>query len=154
MIAAVDINSRRLEMSERLGADATFVAGSDFPESFRTMNKGRLADMVILTTGAESAIMQAFKSVDRGGTLLFFAPAGKGATVSLPVNDLFWRNEITLTSSYAANYEEHVIALELIRQRKINVRDMITHRLPLSETAEGFRLVQEAKESIKVIIEP
>jgi L-iditol 2-dehydrogenase len=31
---------------------------------------------------------------------------------------------------------------------------MITHRLPLSETAEGFRLVQEAKESIKVIIEP
>jgi len=31
---------------------------------------------------------------------------------------------------------------------------MITHRLGLAETQEGFRLVAEARESIKVIIEP
>jgi L-iditol 2-dehydrogenase len=31
---------------------------------------------------------------------------------------------------------------------------MITHRLPLAETGVGFKLVAEAKESIKVIIEP
>jgi L-iditol 2-dehydrogenase len=44
--------------------------------------------------------------------------------------------------------------MELIRQGKVNVRDMITHRLPLSETAEGFRLVERAEESLKVIITP
>lgn len=154
MIAAVDINRHRLGMAERLGADATMEAGDGVPESFRKMNKGRQADIVILTAGAEKAIVQAFQSVDRGGTILFFAPAGKGVTVPLPINDLFWRNEITLTSSYAANYGEHMIAMELIRQGKINVRDMITHRLPLSETSKGFRLVEEAKESLKVIIEP
>jgi L-iditol 2-dehydrogenase len=31
---------------------------------------------------------------------------------------------------------------------------MITHRLPLAEAGRGFKLVAEAKESIKVIIEP
>jgi L-iditol 2-dehydrogenase len=31
---------------------------------------------------------------------------------------------------------------------------MITHRLPLAETQEGFRLVAEGRESIKVIIKP
>jgi L-iditol 2-dehydrogenase len=31
---------------------------------------------------------------------------------------------------------------------------MITHRLTLAETGIGFQLVAEAKESIKVIIEP
>jgi hypothetical protein len=31
---------------------------------------------------------------------------------------------------------------------------MITHRLPLAETGEGFRLVAEAGESLKVIVEP
>lgn len=31
---------------------------------------------------------------------------------------------------------------------------MITHRLPLDETAKGFNLVAEASDSIKVIIEP
>jgi threonine dehydrogenase-like Zn-dependent dehydrogenase len=31
---------------------------------------------------------------------------------------------------------------------------MITHRFPLKDTVEGFRLVAGAGESIKVIIEP
>jgi L-iditol 2-dehydrogenase len=46
------------------------------------------------------------------------------------------------------------MAMELIRQKKVNVRDMITHRFPLAETLKGFRLVEEAGESLKVIIEP
>jgi L-iditol 2-dehydrogenase len=75
-------------------------------------------------------------------------------SVPFPVNDLFWRNEITLTSSYAANYNEHMMSMEFIRQGKVNVRDMITHRLPLHDAAEGFRLVETAGESIKVIIAP
>ncbi|HET6516421.1 MAG TPA: alcohol dehydrogenase catalytic domain-containing protein [Thermodesulfovibrionales bacterium] len=154
MIGAVDIVRYRLDFAKKLGADVIFEAGDDLPESFRRMNRGRPADIVILTTGAEKAISSAFRSVDRGGTILFFAPASKGVAVPLPVNDLFWRNEITLTSSYAANYDEHTVALELIRQGKVNVGDMITHRLPLSETAKGFSLVEEAKESMKVIIEP
>jgi L-iditol 2-dehydrogenase len=153
-VAATDINRYRLEAAASLGADATVNAEEDVPEIFKQLNKGRLADLVILTAGAEVAISQAFRAVDRGGTILFFAPAGKGVTIPLPVNDLFWRNEITLTSSYAANYQEHVIAMEFIRQGKVNVNAMITHRLPLSETVRGFQLVEDAGDSLKVIIEP
>lgn len=154
LIVATDINDYRLSAARRLGADEAIDAGEDVPGAFRKINGGRPADVVILTTGSERAIIQAFQSVDKGGTILFFAPANRGVSVPLPVNDLFWRNEITLTSSYAANYNEHMTAMELIRQRNVNVRDMITHRLPLSETAEGFCLVERAEESIKVIITP
>jgi L-iditol 2-dehydrogenase len=154
LVVSSDISSYRLDAAKRLGADETVNATEDLPLRFREMNKGRAADIVILTAGSEKAIEQAFGSTDRGGTILFFAPAQKGVTVPLPVNDLFWRNEITLTSSYAANYAEQMIALELIRQKKVNVLDMITHRLPLAETAKGFELVEKAKESLKVIIEP
>jgi L-iditol 2-dehydrogenase len=45
-------------------------------------------------------------------------------------------------------------ALELIKSKKVNVKDMITHRFPLAEIQKGFKFVSEAKESIKVIIEP
>ena len=154
LIVATDISKYRLSAARRLGADELIDATDDVPMTFRNINKGRPADIVIVTTGAERAIIQALQSVDRGGTILFFAPAGKGVSVSLPVNDLFWRNEITLTSSYAANYSEHMISMELIRQGKVNVREMVTHRLPLEETAEGFRLVERAEESLKVIITP
>jgi L-iditol 2-dehydrogenase len=154
LVVATDINSYRLDAAKRFGADGTIEGSADVPAIFSGMNRGGQADIVILTTGAERAIDQAFRSVDRGGAILFFAPAGRGVSIPLPVNDLFWRNEISLTSSYAANCEEHVTAMEFIRQRRINVRDMITHRLPLEETPRGFRLVEDARESIKVIIEP
>ncbi len=154
VVVATDITPYRLDRAKRFGADETIYGREDVPGSFRKMNSGRGADIVILTAGAEIAIDQAFRSVERGGTVLFFAPANAGVTVPLPVNDLFWRNEITLTSSYAANYQEHVTAMELIRQKRVNVLDMITHRLPLEETQKGFGLVEEAKDSLKVIIEP
>jgi len=154
-VAAVDINPRRLEAARRFGADAALEASPSVAEEFRKLNGGRGADAVILTTGAPAAIAAAFEAVDRGGTVLFFAPtAERDAAVPLPVNALFWRNEVTLTSSYAANYEEHAAALELIRQGKVVVADMITHRLPLARAGEGFRLVSEAGESLKVIIRP
>jgi L-iditol 2-dehydrogenase len=154
LVAASDVSEFRLNAARKLGADGVIFAGDDVPRAFRDMNGGRPADIVILTAGAESAIVHAFRSVDRGGAVLFFAPAGKGVSVPLPVNELFWRNEITLTSSYAANYEEHMIAMEMIRQGRVNVRDMVTHRLPLAETAKGFGLVEAAGASLKVIITP
>jgi L-iditol 2-dehydrogenase len=154
LIAAADINQYRLQEAARSGADAIIHADKDLPQAFKDINQGRLADIVILATGAEKAIEQAFRSVDRGGTVLFFAPAPQGAVMALPFNELFWRNEITLTSSYAANYAEHCAAMELIRQGRVKVRDLITHRLPLSETQKGFKLVEAAKESLKVIVEP
>jgi L-iditol 2-dehydrogenase len=154
LVIASDISGYRLEAAKKLGADEAVNATEDLPAKFRKINNGRAADIVILTAGTEKAIEQAFRSTDRGGTVLFFAPAQNGVTVPLPVNDLFWRNEITLTSSYAANYSEHAIAMELIRQKRVNVLEMITHRLPLSETGRGFKLVEDAQESLKVIIEP
>ncbi len=154
IIVSSDVDEFRLKAAGRFGADAVIRAGDDVPRIFSEINGGRAADVVILTAGAEKAIAQAFQSVDRGGTVLFFAPAGRGVSVPLPVNELFWRNEITLTSSYAANYEEHMVSMELIRQGRVNVGDMITHRLPLDETAKGFGLVEKAGESLKVIITP
>ncbi len=44
--------------------------------------------------------------------------------------------------------------MELIRSGRVNVKSMVTHRLPLARAQEGFRLVAEAGESLKVIIEP
>jgi L-iditol 2-dehydrogenase len=153
-VVCSDISEFRLNMARQLGADHAIHADGDLPRLFREKNGDRPADIVILTTGAEKAISQALDSVDRGGTVLFFAPAGKGVSVSLPVNELFWRNEISLVSSYAANYEEHMISLEMIRQGRVNVAGMITHRLPLAETARGFSLVEKAGESLKVILTP
>jgi len=152
-VIAADINEYRLEAARRFGADATIYAEEDVPARLRRVNENRLADHVIVSTGALSALTQALHCVDRGGTVLYFAPTEPGVDIPIPFNH-FWSNQMTLTTSYAASPADVATAIELIRARRINVHDMITHRLSLAEAGLGFKLVAEAKESIKVIIEP
>jgi len=152
-VMATDVNDYRLKAAREFGADAVIHAKEDVPARLREVNEGRLADLVIVCTGAFPAFTQALRSVDRGGTVLFFAPTDPGVDLPVPVNE-FWRNGITLLPSYGASPLDCTQAIELIRVGRVPVRKMITHRLSLEETALGFRLVAEAKECIKVIIEP
>jgi len=153
-VVASDIIGYRLQAARRFGADAIFQADEDLPTRLRQVNQGHLADLVIVCTGASSALSQALKSVERGGTVLFFAPTNPGITIPLSINELFWRNEITLTTSYGGSPADYATALALIQAQRVPVGQMITHRLGLAETGLGFQLVTEAKNSIKVIIEP
>jgi L-iditol 2-dehydrogenase len=152
-IVATDINAYRLNAAQRFGADEVIHAGEDVPTRLREVNADRLADLVIVCTGAFPAFIQALQSVDRGGTVLFFAPTEPGVDLPVPVND-FWRNGITLLPSYGGSPLDIVVAIELIRARRVPVHEMITHRLGLAETGLGFQLVAGAGESIKVVIEP
>ncbi|MEE9202201.1 MAG: alcohol dehydrogenase catalytic domain-containing protein, partial [Dehalococcoidia bacterium] len=152
-VAATDIADYRLAAALRLGADAALHAGEAGPDRLRQAFAGRLPDIVIVCTGAVPAIAQGLQSVERGGTVLLFAPAAPGTTIPLPVNDL-WFNGTTITTTYAGSPADYALALELIGSRRVRVGEMVTHRLGLAETGQGFQLVAEAQNSIKVIIEP
>ena len=152
-VIATDVNQYRLKAAQQFGADATIDARKDVPTCLQQVNQGRFADIVIVCTGAFPAFTQALQCVDRGGTILFFAPTESGVDLPVPVND-FWRKGITLMHSYGGSPSDIEIAIELIRTRHVSVQEMITHRLGLTETGLGFQLVAGAKESVKVIIEP
>jgi L-iditol 2-dehydrogenase len=153
-VVATDVSEARLRAAKGFGADAVVHAGKNITSELRRVNDGWLADKVLVCTGATSANLQALESVERGGTVLFFAPTDPGVTLPVSVNDLFFRNDVTLTTSYAGSPADHLTAMELIREGHVNVSEMITDRLSLSETSKGFQLVAEAQGSIKVIIEP
>ena len=153
-IVAVDVNEYRLRAAEKFGADTVFTAGAYSPELLRENNGGLLADAVIVCTGALAAINQALASVERGGTVLFFAPTAPEVTAPLSINNVFWRSDVTLTTSYAGAPADYAGALELIASGRVPVQDMVTHRLKMAETGLGFQLVAEARDSLKVIVLP
>jgi len=153
-IAATDVSQYRLDAAARFGAEHTFAAERYTPEGLREVNDGRLADLVVVCTGAVPAIEQAWKSVERGGTVLLFAPTDHGITIPLSINDVFWKNDVTFATTYAGSPADHIDAMELIRSGRVPVGEMITHRFGLDQTGEGFRLVAQARDSIKVVIEP
>ena len=152
-VIATDINEVRLKAARELGAHATIRADEDVVSRLRELNEGRLADLVIVCAGVMPAIHQAIQCVERGGTILFFAPTAAGVDVPIPLFE-FWRNEVNVVTSYAASPEDITAAIELLHTGKVRTREMITHRLGLAEAGLGFQLVANAQESIKVIIEP
>ncbi len=152
-IFATDISEYRMARARELGAEAVFAATDDVPARIREANDDRGADVVVVCAGALSALQQGLASVDRGGTVLFFAVPPPGVDLPIPVND-FWRNGVTLLPSYANSPADAEEAIELIASGTVDVTALITHRLPLAGAAEGFRLTAEAGESLKVVIEP
>jgi len=152
-IIATDVSEYRLKAATQFGADLTLNSRDLTPSLVRDSNEGRLVDKIVVCTGAVSAVSQAFESIDRGGTILFFAVPPPGTDVRVPMVD-FWRNEITLVTSYGAGPSDLEESLSMLGSNKIIPHKMITHKLGLSDIGSGFRLVASAGESLKVVIEP
>ena len=150
-VIALDLIEYRQEQAKAFGADHSLFANKISIEDIRQINNGRLADHVILCTGNMSAVSDTFKYVDKKGKILFFAVPP--TSISLPSTDL-WRNEISLFFSYGAAPDDIKKTIDLYKRKKINFKDMITHRFPLSRIMEGFLLVEEANESIKIVVTP
>lgn len=151
-IFLTDVNEYRLKAAKELGADFVINAKDDVVAALRRENEGRLADQVIICTGAVSAFHQGLASVERAGTIMCFAATDPGVNLPVPVNE-FWRQSIKIMHSYGASPLDEAQARELLETGKIPVKKLITHRLNLKDAGLGFKLVAEAKDCIKVILE-
>ncbi|PKN06006.1 MAG: alcohol dehydrogenase, partial [Deltaproteobacteria bacterium HGW-Deltaproteobacteria-7] len=151
-VIAADINKTKLEFAVRMGADSAIDAADNIAERLVAEN-GKKADIVFLCASADSAVEQAWKCVDKGGTVVLFAVPAPEKKVVVPVND-FWMKEITILTSYYCGPPDIIESMKLIEWRNIPVDDLITHRLPLNDIVKGFQLVTDGRESIKVIINP
>ena len=152
-VFATDIDDYRLKLAKKAGADVVINAKENVAEQIKKHNKGKLADFVILCAGVPAAVKQAIESVEFGGTILWFAMTPPGVEVPLPFFDI-WNKQIKTYSTYAGAGKDIVEAIDFLKSKKLDVNDMITHKLPMDETPEGFKLVADAKKSMKVIIEP
>lgn len=151
-IGVTDVNPDRLEIAKRCGADLALDATEPVPDRLE-IELGKKPDVVVLCTAAMAAVDQAWKSVDKGGVVVFFAVPPPDKPVTIPINDL-WTRETSVLTSYYCGPPDIVESMELLETGTIVVDDLITHRLPLNEIEKGFRLVMEGRESIKVIINP
>ena len=152
-IIVAGVNQYRLKLTKKFGAHRTIDGRLKVPQELKKINEGQLADQVFICKGGASAALTAFECVDKGGTILFFAVSDPTVRIPIPITE-FWRNEITLKTSYGAAPRDLKEALSVLSKKKVNVVDMITHRFDLRQAAEGFRLMAKASKSLKIVFEP
>ena len=152
-VVAVDRVAWRRRAAERVGATLALGPGDDVAGSLRRLGDGRLADLAVLATGAPAALSSASGVLNRHGTVLLFGAPEPGRPVPVTLNQLFWRRELTVVSSYGAGDVDLARALELVDKGVVDSDVMITDVLPLAEVQRGFGLVAAAGDSLKVVLD-
>lgn len=153
LIFAADVVESRLRWAEKFGADRTLNAiKDDLLGSIRAATEGRGVDKAIVASGNIEAIRSSLPLVRKGGKILLFGIPPKGSVFNCDVSDVFIR-EITFVSSYSTTEKEMETALEMMAADKIRLTEMITHRFRLAEIVEAFRVADDARSSLKVMVE-
>lgn len=152
-IIITDISEYRMKMARKFGASLVLDAKQEIIPKIEEFNEGRMPDCIIVCTGAISAANQALNCVGPGSKIIFFAVPKPGINLKIPIND-YWRNEVMIMTSYGAAPEDLDESYNWIKSKKIEVVDLISHRFPLEQAQEAFKVVCAADESMKVILEP
>ena len=138
-VIAVDISPTRLELATELGASHVVNAGevSDVAAAIRTLTGGRGADVCIEAAGRPETAKQCFAGVRTAGTVVF---NGEQPALPLSPSEDFIRRDITALGSWYYHFNEYPAMLDLYRQG-LPIGSLITHRFPLAQAAEAFRLM-------------
>ena len=147
-----DLIAYRLRVAEKFGADATVnPENEDLAGVVKAETNGIGADVVIVTAPSIEAYKAGLSVCRKGGKLCVFAPTQPGKHLQISPKELFF-SEIQIVPSYSTSHLETRMALELIKSGRIRIKELITHRFGLVDSAEAFETALESKESLKVMV--
>lgn len=142
----------RIKKALEFGADhAIDVSKSGLIKEISKLTGGRMADIVIVGPNSISAMKQGISSAAPGGTVTFFTPAKPDEALSFDPNDFYFK-DLTLTASYSCGPDDTREALGFIEGKIVSAEKLVTHRFPIEQAAEAYRLTVEARDSLKCLV--
>jgi threonine dehydrogenase-like Zn-dependent dehydrogenase len=148
-VIAIETSSPRLQLAESLGASHVIDAagGADVVATVKELTNGTGADACIEAAGQTQTAKQCFQAVRTAGTVVF---NGEQPAVELSPSEDFIRRDIWAVGAWFYHFSEFAEMLQLYRSG-IPIDQLITHRLPLSQAAEGYHLMA-SRQSGKVVL--
>jgi 2-desacetyl-2-hydroxyethyl bacteriochlorophyllide A dehydrogenase len=148
-VVAVDPVPERLKVAESLGAVA--VTPGEAEDAILDLTDWRGADVVVDAAGAPQALSAIAAYVRTGGTVSIPGVYLQDS-LELPWG-AFWLKGVNFTMgvTHFNNTMDEVIAL--IRAGRLDPGRLISHRIPLSQADEAYRLFA-AREAMKVLLDP
>jgi len=151
-IIAADLVASRCAHASALGADVAIDASAvDMVDAVRERTNGEGAEVVVVGPATVGAIEQGLACAARGGTVVQFMGTEPGATLPLSTFDFYFR-ELRLVPSYSCGPPDTRRALELIERRVVRAEHVVTHRFPLAEAGEAYRVAAVDKSAIKTLV--
>jgi threonine dehydrogenase-like Zn-dependent dehydrogenase len=156
-IIAIDLVADRLQVAKQLGAIEVIDASKMDPVAVvREITNGDLVDMAIEATGELDAINQIPHYIRERGHIALFG-IGPAGLVDYAYMDLFRKHPNLISSSRTfeeEGYRSFKLAMDFIAQGRIDVRPLITHRLPFHSVAQAYDLATTRRDGVvKVMLD-
>lgn len=150
-----DINGDRLALSsEKVKPDASVdMRREDLAKVIKALTNGRGPSVVITAAPSGAAQELAISIVAPGGRVSFFGGLPKDQPlISCDANIVHYK-EVTLFGANGSSPSQNLEALEMISSGKVQVSDLITHRVPLDRVVDAIDAVLSGT-AIKVVVNP
>ena len=153
VIVSEPVKERR-ESAMRFGADVCIDPMAEDAVARVLEETGGLgADIVYTANSVPKVQADALKMAKNRGRVCFFGGLSKGSSeVTLDTNIIHYK-ELYVHGAHGSMPVHHMKAVGLIASGKLDVKKFISHRLPLDDILEGFRIA-ESKEGLRVVINP
>lgn len=150
-VAATDLMENRVRLALEWGAEKSFNAGhKDVASQIRSAYP--VLDAAIITVPSASVVLEAVGLVRGSAQILLFAHTRKGEESAVDLGSICLE-EKDLIGSYSADFTLQREVARLVFSRKLDVRELITHRFPLDQTAAAVALASHpTADSLKVIV--
>jgi len=154
-VIGIDLLESRLVVSHQMGATATICNARNNPvEAVRELLNGDLPEIVIECVGhADQQFNLCVDLVQPNGRILFFG-VPPNTIDGIRLKDMLYKN-VTLHTSVNPDFRrDFPLAMQWLKEGRIQVDPIITHRFPLHQIQEAFELFRDRREgAIKVIVE-
>ncbi len=143
----------RREASKRFGAVESFDPGAaNLLAEIRRRTSGRGADAVLVAVPNPSLVSEALALARPGGRVLLFAHNDPVMQLEFPAAAV-GVEEKEILGSYSASVEDQEESAALVFERRLPVREMVSHRFPLEQIAGALELAaRPADNTLKVVI--
>ncbi len=149
----VEPSDMRRQLGATMGADRLIHPFEEDPVALiLDETQGRGVDVLLEMSGAEPALTQGLKALRSGGrvSLLGLFPG----TVTVDLNELVILKGVTVYGITGRRmFDTWYKVTELVESGRVDLRPLITHRLPLDEAPQGMELLKN-KEAVKVVLYP
>lgn len=120
------------------GADYVFNPFDEgLEKEVKSLTQGRGAETVFFTAGGTSAVEQGIRLLAKGGTIVLYGSIHPAAPISINPNDVHY-DEIVITGAIKHTKESFREAAALLSQGLVNVKDLISERIPFEKVEYAF----------------
>jgi len=140
-VTVVELDQARAEAAQTVGADQIYRSMDGLPKD--------AFEVVIDATGVIPVMKRTPEFTRKGGKILLFGVPPK-TNIEFDAFTLFLKG-LTILTSYTS-VRNSLQAIDLLKNKRINVKPLISHRLPLAKFEHGVNLIKNKQENVKKVL--